>query len=141
MSELTPYDELCAYTLNLGDPEFIHQHVVDAYAAQTATVEDKPIRLFFAVVGLYLHCEMGFTGREVQRAHVKLAMTKQTWPTFDLPNERGRHDPAEIMKAMPGKARNILIDRWAETVWDTYRSQREKALPLLIRAGIIGAPL
>ena len=30
------YDELCAYTIANADPAFIHQHVVDAWAAQNA---------------------------------------------------------------------------------------------------------
>jgi hypothetical protein len=30
------YHELCAYTLQRGDAAFIHQHVVDAFAAQRA---------------------------------------------------------------------------------------------------------
>jgi hypothetical protein len=42
------YNELCCYTLSHGDPSFIHQHVVDAYAAQTADDRSKPIGLTFA---------------------------------------------------------------------------------------------
>ena len=30
------YNELSYYTLLHGDPSFIHQHIVDAYIAQTA---------------------------------------------------------------------------------------------------------
>ena len=51
------YHEICCNTLTLGDPEFIHQHVVDAFAAQDANLGDKPIRLTFALVGLYLLIE------------------------------------------------------------------------------------
>jgi hypothetical protein len=36
------YDELCAYTLSSGDPAFIHQHVVDAFAAQRASAAGRP---------------------------------------------------------------------------------------------------
>jgi hypothetical protein len=64
------YHELCACTLQHPDPQFfIHQFLVDAYAAQTADEQTKPIELVFALAGLYLHIEKGFTGREVQRAH------------------------------------------------------------------------
>ena len=38
------------------------QHVVDAYAAQTARASTKPITLAFALVGLYLHLEKNQTG-------------------------------------------------------------------------------
>lgn len=38
----TLYQELAAYTLSRNDAAFIHQHVVDAYAVQSATPADKP---------------------------------------------------------------------------------------------------
>ncbi len=75
--------------------EFIHQHVVDAYGAQEALPEDKPIRLAFSLIGLYLHIERGFTGREVQLAHMKLARKKQDWPVFAIPQHRGAVSAAE----------------------------------------------
>lgn len=34
-SEQETYNELCYYTLSHGDSSFIHQHVVDAFAAQS----------------------------------------------------------------------------------------------------------
>src|SRR5438067_3221775 len=49
------------------------QHVVDAYAAQTARASTKPITLAFALVGLYLHLEKNQTGKQVQRVHMLLA--------------------------------------------------------------------
>jgi hypothetical protein len=49
------YDELCCYTLSHRDTSFIHQHVVDAFAAQTADERTKLIGLAFALIGLYLH--------------------------------------------------------------------------------------
>jgi hypothetical protein len=60
------YNELCYYTLPHGDPAFIHQHVVDAFAAQTCSENDKPIKLTFALAGLFLYVEKQFTGRQVQ---------------------------------------------------------------------------
>jgi len=36
MLEENAYHRLCAYTLQRGDATFIHQHVVDAFAAQRA---------------------------------------------------------------------------------------------------------
>jgi hypothetical protein len=57
------YDQLSLYTLSHADPSFIHQHVVDAFAAQHADDRTKPITLTFALVGLYLHAERGFSGK------------------------------------------------------------------------------
>ena len=79
-SSAEAYHELCAYTLSHGAPEFLHQHVVDAFAAQGASVESKPIGVTMALVGLYLHAERGFTGRQVQRVHMLLAQRKRQCP-------------------------------------------------------------
>ena len=56
-------DELYAYTLLRDRSEFIHQHAVDAYAAQHIGKETKPIVLAAALIGLYLFTERGYTGR------------------------------------------------------------------------------
>ena len=45
-------DELSAYTLTHGDPDFIHQHVVDAFAAQHAAAKSSAIGVAFALIGL-----------------------------------------------------------------------------------------
>ena len=45
------YHELCCYTLSHGHPSFIHQHVVDAFAAQDApepTDETNVVPLYVA---------------------------------------------------------------------------------------------
>ena len=44
VTDQAAYEELCYYTLAHGDPAFIHQHVVDAFAAQTADENIKPIK-------------------------------------------------------------------------------------------------
>src|SRR5262245_46349212 len=69
------FDELYVYTM--GREGFVLQHVVDAYGAQTADDATKPIRLVFALVGLYLRVERGFSGHEVQRVHMLMGRRKQ----------------------------------------------------------------
>ena len=76
-SELDAYHELSAYTQTHGDLTFIHQHVVDAWAAQHAVEAGKSIGLTFALAGLYLHLERGFSGRQVQRAHMEMGRRKR----------------------------------------------------------------
>jgi hypothetical protein len=46
-SDRDAYDELCCYILAHDDASFIHQHVVDAFAAQTADEQSKQIALTF----------------------------------------------------------------------------------------------
>ena len=114
------YNEICYYTLSLGDPSFIHQHVVDAFAAQNASEDDKPIGLLFALVGLYLHIERGFTGRQVQLAHMKLGQKKEQWPTFSVPSTRGEIDAVQVLATEPGPERNQRIHDWSLSVWNAF---------------------
>jgi Family of unknown function (DUF5946) len=119
------YDELCCYTLAHGDPSFIHQHVVDAFTAQNANHNTKRIALAFALIGLYLHVEEQFSGKEVQRAHMFLARRKRDWPTFPLPGDRGSITEAEVLAAPAGAARDKAIDDWCKCVWTAYRESHQ----------------
>src|SRR6266480_1424634 len=101
-TEQDAYHELAAYTLTHGDLTFIHQHVVDAWMAQHADEGTKPIGLTFALVGLYLHLEQGFSGRQVQRAHMQMGRQKRPWPRFALPAQRGAVTAIDVMAAPEG---------------------------------------
>ena len=131
------YHELCGYTLTRGDATFIHQHVVDAQAAQSATSATKPIALTFALVGLYLHLEKGFSGREVQRAHMTMAREKHQWPAIALPEDRGALTAADVMRKPEGDARDGAIDAWCASVWTAYAGARETIAALLEQHGIL----
>jgi uncharacterized protein DUF5946 len=131
------YDALCCYTLEHGDPSFLHQHVVDAYIAQHANAQTKPIALTFALVGLYLHLEARFSGKQVQRAHMALAREKRAWPTFVLPRERGQVTVADVMAAEAGAERDAAIDRWCSAVWAAFHGSRSAVVELLRQYGIV----
>jgi hypothetical protein len=129
-------DELTAYTLSHGSPAFIHQHVVDAAGAQFADARAKPIRLVFSLVGLYLHLERGYTGREVQRVHMKMGERKRTWPSLTLPAKRGSITPADVLAAPPGPERDAAIDAWCASVWAAYATSRPIVIELLEQYGV-----
>ncbi len=133
------YNELCAYTLDhaRNDPSFIHQHVVDTYAAQHADERAKPIAITFALVGLYLHLEKQFSGRRVQRVHMELARSKRQWPVFALPADRGAMSAVDVMAAPPGPARDRAIDDWCASVWKAYAADRDTIMHLLTQHGIL----
>ena len=105
----------------LRDPAFVHQHVVDTWMAQHADETTKPIGLAFALIGLYLHLEKGFSGRKVQLAHMALGRTKRAWPPFALPSDRGSITAADVIAAPPGEERIRAIDAWASSAWDAFR--------------------
>jgi len=131
LSEQDAYDELRCYTLALGDPSFIHQHVVDAFTAQHADEQTKPIALTFALVGLYLHVKKQHSGRQVQRAHMALARQKRLWPTFPLPHARGSMSAADVMAAPQGVERDQAVHAWCVSVWQAFHeSHRTVAEPL-----------
>ncbi len=80
MIENEQYSALAFYTLSLSDPAFIHQHIVDAFQAQTANEQSKTITIFFSLAGLFLHIEKGYTGRQVQLAHLHMAKITKAYP-------------------------------------------------------------
>lgn len=131
------YHHVCGYTLTLGDPAFIHQHVVDAWAAQTASPGDKPIGLTFALAGLCLLNEKGFSGRQVQQAHMAMARRKQPWPGFVYPEHRGAVTAADVLLAPAGLARDRAIYEWCASVWAAWRGSHEAVAQMLADLGIV----
>lgn len=108
------------------DPAFIHQFIVDAYAAQHANAHSKPISVAFALAGLYLHLERGYSGRQVQQAHMRLAKKKRPWPRFTSSTDRGTMTVADVFRATPGPARDEAIDRWSASVWAVERAAQTR---------------
>ncbi len=115
------HQELTLYTLAHKDPSFIHQHAVDAYAAQTAAEDAKPVTIFFALVGLYLHVERDWSGKQVQREHVRLGAVKKLWPGLSPPRDRGSVTVADVIMAPAGKQRDAMIHRWCVSVWEAWK--------------------
>jgi hypothetical protein len=136
-SEQHAYEELQFYTLAHGDPAFIHQHVVDAWLAQHADERTKPIALTFALIGLYLHVERGFSGRQVQRFHMLLGRHKRSWPSFALPRERGSVTAGQVIAAPAGPERDRTIDDWCASVWNAYWESHPAVAELLKQYGIV----
>ena len=135
-SQQAAYDDLQCYTLTRGDPAFIHQHVVDGWAAQHADERTKPIALTFALVGLYLRVVRRFSGRQVQRVHMTLARQKRNWPLFALPKERGSVTTIDVVAAPVGPERDQAIDAWCASVWDAFGESHQAVAELLEQHGI-----
>ena len=129
--ERSAHEELQCWTLTLGDPTSIHQHVVDAWTAQHADGGGKPIALAFALAGLHLHLNLEFTGREVQRAHMAMALAPNEWPRFPIPEERGTITALDVMRAAPGPDRVKALDAWCSSVWATFRESHQAVAALV----------
>jgi len=123
------YDEVYLYTI--GRPGFILQHVVDAFAVQRVNDDSKPMGLVFGLVGLYLHVEKQFSGREVQRVHMELGRRKRGWPRVYVPEDRGSMTVADVLAASAGPERDAAIDNWCRSVWTAFGANRETIIALL----------
>lgn len=135
------YDELRANTLGRGDAAFIHQHVVDTYAVQTATDKDRSIRLAQALVGLYLHVEHGLTAQQVQRIHQIVADRRPEWPRFALPMDRGPMTVGDVVAEPRGERRDRAIEAWATSTWQACRHQVREAVDAFLLSQGITAPM
>ncbi|HXN46904.1 MAG TPA: DUF5946 family protein [Bryobacteraceae bacterium] len=123
------YDDVYLYTF--GRPGFILQHVVDAFAVQNADDASTPMSVVFGLLGLYLHVEKQFTGRQVQRVHVELARRKRNWPAVFWPDTRGSMTVADVLAAPAGPERDKAIDAWCLSVWTAFNGNRQRIVSLL----------
>lgn len=83
------------------------------------------------LIGLYLHLEKGFSGREVQIAHVKLAKHRKEWPKFNLAVPRGYVTVYDVLDAPRGPERDEMIHKWCTSVWEAYSESHKKVAELV----------
>jgi hypothetical protein len=127
------FGELSAYTATRGYDEFIHQLAVDAYGAQHVGPDARPIGVAFALIGLYLACERGYSGRKVQHMHMLLARRSKTWPRFEPPPHAGTVTILDILRAVPGEERDAAIRRWTRSVWEGWSAEQERVREVVAR--------
>lgn len=114
--------EVSSHTLVMRDRYFIHQLVVDAYAAQHTGPRVKPIATAFALIGLYLVWERGYSGKQVQNAHMHLGRRWKEWPRFPEPSARAKLTVQDVARA-PGSLKEAAIKDWSQAVWDTWKGE------------------
>jgi hypothetical protein len=119
-------NELSYYTLAHADPAFIHQHLVDAYGAQHVRQSKSTIGPAFALAGLYLAVERGFTGRQVQKMHMQMAGRSKQWPRFDPPEDVGPLTVADVLSVEAGLRRDQKLIEWCASVWSAWSSEHPR---------------
>jgi hypothetical protein len=124
------YYNLTVFTLSLQDREFIHQIAVDAYAAQHFGPKMKPVTITFALIGLYLVFERGYTGREAQLAHIKLGKTRREWPRFDVPLQKALLTVQDVLNSGEENYREFII-KWGKSVWEIWGEEDGKIAGLV----------
>jgi hypothetical protein len=61
---------------------------------------------------------------------MQLARRKREWPRLPLPAERGAITVHDVLAATEGPERDAMIDRWCESVWAAWASQRKAVVAL-----------
>lgn len=123
------YNTLCGLSFSYFDPSFTHQLAVDAYTAQHAFDESKPIGIVFALIGLCLVNKHDFTGRQVQRFHMNIQ--KQKWPKLTPPSLKSDITIADISGISDENQRNTMIKKWALEVWETWEIHHDYIITLV----------
>ena len=121
------YNDLAFYTLPHPDHDlFIHQYIVDAYNAQHAQTNEKAIATAAALIGLYLFCEKGYTGKQVQQAHMQLGEAMKKFVKLAVPEQEASMTVADALAAAPGAERDQAIKDWACAVWQTWKPHAQE---------------
>ncbi len=120
---LDAYYDLTCQTLVQRDASFIHQHAVDAYAAQHTGPQMRPITTVFALIGLYLAVEKGYTGRRVQMAHMQIARRKRDWPRLAPPERHGDLTVMDVLRTRTNDGEREMLLRWAASVWKSWEDR------------------
>ena len=128
------FSELSCYTVSKGDPEFLHQHAVDAYEAQHAGGRTKDITVVFGLAGLYLALEKGYTGREVQQAHMRMAKVRKDWPRLEPPARPAPVTVKDVLAVPEGPERDAVIRTWMAAVWVSWLDRQARVREITDRA-------
>jgi len=131
------FSDLSCYTVARQDAEFIHQHAVDAYEAQHAGGTTRNITVAFGLIGLYLALERGFTGKQVQQAHMRIARIRNDWPRIEPPVRPAGITVLDVLQVPDGPEKDAIIRKWMEAVWENWADRqawvREETDALLFR--------
>jgi hypothetical protein len=113
------------YTVSKQDLGFIHQHAVDAYAAQHAGGTTRNITVAFGLIGLYLALEKGYTGKQVQREHMRIARVRKNWPCLEPPRTPASLTVMDVLNAVDGPEKDALIRQWMAAVWESWADRQQ----------------
>jgi hypothetical protein len=118
------FNDLSSYTVSKQDREFIHQYAVDAYEVQHAGGKTRNITVAFGLIGLYLALEKGYTGKQVQRAHMQIARVQKDWPRLEPPGSPGSITVMDALRANDGPEKDTMIRKWMAAVWFCWANQQ-----------------
>jgi hypothetical protein len=118
------FSDLSCYTVSRQDAEFIHQYAVDAYEAQHAGGKTRNITVAFGLIGLYLALEKGYTGKQVQQAHMLIAKVRKDWPRLEPPARPACLTVMNVLKTPDGTEKDVMIRQWMAAVWESWADRQ-----------------
>ncbi len=77
----------------------------------------------FGLIGLYLALEKGYTGRQVQLAHMKIASRRKDWPRLEPPDRIAELTVMDVLRAETDQEKEKILMKWAESVWEIWEDQ------------------
>ena len=119
------FSDLQCYTVVKQDPEFIHQHAVDAYEAQHAGGPTRNITVAFGLIGLYLALEKGYTGRQVQLAHMRISKVRKDWPRPEPSDQPAFLTVMDVLYRETDEEKDAMIRNWMTSVWESWGGRHE----------------
>jgi len=101
----------------------LHQLTVDTYAAQHPGSQVPAISTPFALIGLLLTLEEGWSGLAVRAAHGWLAAHHAVWPRFTPPLAFGALTAARVADARTPEVHARLVEAWSAATWAAWAQQ------------------
>jgi len=133
------FGEVAAYQLgHLTTLGRVHQLMVDAYGAQHAGASASRKGVAFALIGLRLSLEQGWSGDEIRDAHRYLAAASKPWPEFAPPSHGAWMTVADVAKATSPEAHARSVHGWAASVWAAWGPARDVVVALIERRLPVG---
>ncbi len=84
-----------------------------------------PITVAFGLIGLYLALEKGYTGREVQKAHMKIAKIHKDWPFLEPPLRHAGLTATDVVREETDTQKETMIRKWMEAVWEIWEDRHQ----------------
>ena len=103
----------------------LHQLAVDAYGAQHGGDQTPAISVPFALIGLHLALDLGWSGNAVRGAHKYLADRSSAWPAFAVPEGPAWMTVADVAVAATPEDYSRLVKEWAVSVWAAWAHERD----------------
>lgn len=120
------YMELLGW--QLSDPALAEERQlsVDVYMAQHPGVEGRQASqsVWVHLVGLCLSLDHDFDGLHSARAKARLAAPGALFPWLEPPQSFGSLTVLDVLAKRSAKDHRVAVQRWAQTVWDAWRTHR-----------------